>query len=90
MIDNSVGLPDLFVWARRDRRFRVRLANGEYVMRAIVAGRDMGEPPHAVGSIVERIAGPDKFTPAVDLFVMLEDVLELTDPETGELVYRAA
>jgi hypothetical protein len=39
---------------------------------------------------VERISGPEKLTPAVDLLFMLHDIVELTDAATGELLYRAA
>lgn len=90
MLGSFASLVDLFIWSNRERRFRIRFVDGEYVMRAVVAGQDFGEPPHAVGSIVERLSGAEKITPAVDLLFALDDVLEVVDVATGEIIFRAA
>ena len=90
MIDDASALADLFTWSARDRQFRIRFADGEYIMKAVLAGQDQGQPVHAVGSIVERISGPEQITSAVALFFLLEDLLEVTDASNGETIFRAA
>jgi len=89
MIGGSALLMALFTWDNRERHFRIRFIDGDYVMRAVVAGQDRGEPPHAVGSIVERLSGPETVTSAVDLLFTLDAVLEVVDMATGETVFRA-
>ena len=90
MFANPVDLQSVFTWVKRERTFRIVLADGdEYIMNFVVAGQDQGEPPHAVGNIVERVRGPEHVGSEAALLFYLADTVKVIDQTTGEIVYQA-
>ena len=91
MVNDPVALASVFIWSNRGNAFRIVFADGdEYVLASVVAGQDQGEPPHAVGNVVERIRGPEHVDGSSALFFHLSDIMKVTDEATGETVYEAA
>ena len=83
---------ELFAWANRAERYRVRFRDGdEYWLTGVAAAQDEGEPPHASAAVHQTIRRADGSTwPAGNaMSFYLPDVAEVADAATGEILYQA-
>ena len=82
----------IFTWERRETSYRVRFVDGdEYELWAVQAGQDKGEALHGSANVARTIRRADGTTwPERNaMFFRLEEIAEVADTGTGEILFRA-
>jgi hypothetical protein len=84
---------ELFAWEHRDLVYRVRFHDGdEFDLTLITTGQDEGELPHGTASVVRSVKRRDEteWPERNAMFFRLPEIAEVSDPASGEVLYRAS